>query len=60
MSEFFDHLIAEALLKENLTKSIRRKEAFSKESDKIYNKIIDMAVIRVFEPYGKSIWARDI
>jgi len=49
VSEFFDHLIAEALLKEKLANSIKRNEAFSKESEKIYNKIIDQAVIRVFD-----------
>jgi len=49
MSEFFDHLIAEALQKDKLIKSIKKNLACSKESEKIYNKIIDMAVIRVFE-----------
>ena len=45
MSEFFDRLIVEALKKDNVSKSI----VCSKESEKIYNKIIDMAVTRVFE-----------
>jgi len=49
MSEFFDQLIAEALLKEKFSKILRKPDVFSKESDRIYNRIVDLAVIKVFE-----------
>lgn len=49
MSEFFDRLIARALLKEEFTGVIRKSGDVDKEFNRIYNKIIDQAVIRMFE-----------
>jgi hypothetical protein len=54
MSEFFDRLIMEALFKDQLSVSIGAYKARSKEFDRIYREIIDLAVIGVFENFIDS------
>ena len=49
MSEFFNNLIEDILLKKSFSNPTRQSDGFSKESKKIYNKVIDTVVSSVFE-----------
>jgi len=47
MSEFFDYLIAEALIKKEFSGVVRKNN--SKVFNKTYNKVIDQTAIRMFD-----------
>jgi len=49
MSKFFDYLIAEAMFNKQITAFSEKSKCRNKEYDRLYNKIIDLAVIKMFE-----------